>query len=177
MAAVGPPTKHYRSTFKVPKLHSDFSSVVALTFDSYRFIQTFCTVNFEGKIMLGEKSEPETILVVKGWQKFAQDSAPAGVSTGSYLSKGFSKYAFQVSCLALLPYSSADSFVLNRVFLDRCTMHYFKPGHWVFMGQPRLKTPMISLRSLKSYQWCSTFLIHSKSMLHHLLTCYHVHIQ
>lgn len=71
MAAAGPPAKHYQSAFKAPQLRSEFLSAPALTFDSYQFMQTFCTVNGEGGIMLIEKSESETILVAKGWQKFA----------------------------------------------------------------------------------------------------------
>ena len=70
-------------------------------------------VNGEGEIMLIGKSEPETILVVRGWQKFAKSSEPieAGVSTQGYLSQGYSKYAFQVSSAALSAYSSADGFI------------------------------------------------------------------
>ena len=110
MAAAGPPAKRYQSAFKAPQLHSEFSSALALMFDSYQFMQTFCTVNGEGGIMLIKKSKSGTILVVKGWQKFAQSSKPieAGVSTQGYLSQGYSKFAFQVSSVTLSPYTSAD---------------------------------------------------------------------
>ena len=70
-------------------------------------------VNLQGKITLVKKSEPETMLVVNGWQRFAQQvDVPAGVSTGGYLLKGFSKYAFQVNCPILLAYLSAYNFGL-----------------------------------------------------------------
>jgi hypothetical protein len=113
MAAAGPPAKRYQSAFKAPQLRSEFSSAPALTFDSYQFMQTFCTVNGEGGIMLIEKSESETILVAKGWQKFARSGEPieAGVSTQGYLSQGYLKFAFRVSSVTLSPYSSADGVI------------------------------------------------------------------
>jgi hypothetical protein len=106
MAGIMPPAKRYQSAFKAPQYRSAFSSAAALTFDSYTFKKTFCTVNAEGEILLVEKAEPESILVVKGWQKFKHASVP----TEGYLSKGFSKYAFQVCRLALLVNFTANIF-------------------------------------------------------------------
>jgi hypothetical protein len=77
----------------------------------------FCTVNIEGEIMLIEKSESEMILVVKGWQKFTRSSDPieAGVSTGGYLSQGYSKYAFRVCSVTvtLFTYLLAHAVILT----------------------------------------------------------------
>ena len=84
---------------------------MALTFDSYSFVRTFCTVSLQGEIQLVRKSEPETILVAKGWQKFARAVHEPGVPTGGYLSSGYSKYGFKVSCLMLLAYSLANLFI------------------------------------------------------------------
>ena len=74
--------------------------------------------------MLVEKSEPETILVAKGWQKLVQ----AGVLTEGYLSKGYLKYAFQVHFLNMLSYSGILSLLTcsfyNRVLSDLHTMQY-----------------------------------------------------
>ena len=124
-----PSAKCYQSTFKAPEYHYLFASAAALTFDSYSFKQTFCTVDLHGEIMLIEKSEPETILVVKGWQKFVQASVP----TEGYLSKGYSKYAFQVHFLSILTYSMILSLLTcssyNRVLLDLHTMQYSRQDH------------------------------------------------
>ena len=98
MDVARPAPKCYQSAFRAPQFHSEFVSAVPLTFDSHTFIQTFCMVNLQGEITLVKKSEPETMLVANGWQKFAQQvDVLVGVSTGGYLSKGFSKYAFQVN--------------------------------------------------------------------------------
>jgi hypothetical protein len=75
--------------------HAAFASATALTFDSYSFIRTFCTVDVQGGITLVKKSELEIILVAKGWQEYAQGDVP----TKGYLSKGYSKCAFRVSHL------------------------------------------------------------------------------
>src|SRR5882762_933410 len=107
MAAAGP-AKRYQSTFKAPQHRSEFSSAAALTYDSHSFIRTFCTVNLQGGITLVKKSEPETILVAKGWQKFARAKDAPSAPTEGYLSRGFSKYAFRVSHPILPPYSLAD---------------------------------------------------------------------
>src|SRR5882762_5521787 len=90
MAAARLPAKCYQSAFKAPQHHSEFSSAMALTFDSYQFFQTFCTMDGEGGIMLIAMFEPMTILVVKGWQKFVRSGKPieAGTSTQGYLSQG-----------------------------------------------------------------------------------------
>jgi hypothetical protein len=62
----------------VPANQLAFSSAVPLTFDSYTFRQTFCTVDKQGGITLVEKSDPETILVAQGWQKVVAASIPSG---------------------------------------------------------------------------------------------------
>ena len=98
MDVARPAPKCYQSAFRAPQFRSEFASAVPLTFDSHMFIRTFCVVDLQGEITLVKKSEPETMLVVNGWQKFArQVDVPVGVLTGGYLSKGFSKYAFQVN--------------------------------------------------------------------------------
>ena len=98
MDVARPAPKCYQSAFRAPQFRSEFASAVPLTFDSHTFIRTFCMVNLQGEITLVKKSEPETMLVANGWQKFArQVDVPVGVLTGGYLSKGFSKYAFQVN--------------------------------------------------------------------------------
>ena len=113
MDVARPAPKHYQSAFRAPQFHSEFASAVPLTFDSHMFIWTFYMVNLQGKITLVKKSEPETMLVANRWQKFAwQVDVSVGISTGGYLSKGFSKYAFQVNCRILLAYLSAYNFVL-----------------------------------------------------------------
>ena len=100
MAVAAPPAKHYESVFRAPEYQSEFSS--ALTFDSYSFVRTFCTVDLQGEILLVKKLEPETILVAKGWQKTARAGGLLSGPPDGYLSSGFSKYAFRVSCLTSL---------------------------------------------------------------------------
>ena len=102
MAVAAPPAKCYESVFKAPEYRSEFSSVAALMFDSYSFVRTFCTVYLQGEILLVKKLEPETILVAKGWQKTARASGLLSGPPDGYLSSGFSKYAFRVSCLTSL---------------------------------------------------------------------------
>ena len=102
MVIAAPPAKHYQSVFRAPEYQSEFSSVPALMFDSYNFVRTFCTVDLQGEILLVKKSEHETILVAKEWQKGARASDSLSIPTEGYLSKGFSKYAFRVSCPTLL---------------------------------------------------------------------------
>ena len=102
LAVAAPPAKSYESVFRAPEYRSEFSSVAALTFDSYSFVRTFCTVDLQGEILLVRKSEPETILVAKGWQKTARAGGLLSGPPDGYLSSGFSKYAFRVSCLTSL---------------------------------------------------------------------------
>ena len=94
MAVAAPPANRYESVFRAPEYQSEFSSVAALTFDSYSFVWTFCTIDLQGEILLVKKSEPETILVVKGWQKTARAGGLLSGPPDGYLSSGFSKYAF-----------------------------------------------------------------------------------
>jgi hypothetical protein len=110
MAVAMAPAKRYQSVFRAPEYRSEFAAAAALTFDSYSFVRTFCTVDLQGEILLVKKSELETILVAKGWQKSAQDSDSLSVPTEGYLSRGSSKYAFRVSCLTLQ--YSVDNFIV-----------------------------------------------------------------
>ena len=147
-----PYAKHYQSTFRAPEYCSSFASAAALTFDSYSFKRTFCTVDLHGKIMLVERSEPKMILVAKGWQKFVQ----ASVLTEGYLSKGYSKYAFWVHFLSILTYSRILSSITcssyNRVLSDQHTMQYSMQDHLGSVNLQKLKMQMTSLRSSKSCQ-------------------------
>ena len=108
-----PPAKRYQSAFRVPANQLAFSSAVPLTFDSYTFRRTFCTVDEQGGITLVEKSDPETVLIAQGWQKFVA----AGIPSRGYISKGYSKYAFHVRPLLILSYPHHDLCTVSLGFV------------------------------------------------------------
>lgn len=69
-----------------------------LTYDAHPFIQTICEVDqLSGELHFIGSTEPRSVLIGKGWQS----QVKGGKSSGAYLSKGFTKYAFRVSPCAL----------------------------------------------------------------------------
>ena len=64
-----------------------------LTYNAHPFIQTICEVDQQsGELHFISSKDPMSILIGKGWQSHIKGGKPSG----TYLSKGFTKFAFRV---------------------------------------------------------------------------------
>jgi hypothetical protein len=84
----------YESAYR-PRKVTD--KIVALKYESFRFFRTEYEVEEDGTIYPVRKTVAETIDIVRGWQKHKTGGKPME----GYISKGFSKYVFQVKFILL----------------------------------------------------------------------------
>jgi len=63
-----------------------------ITYDSFQFLSTMCEVNSFGVPCFIKTDTAKTILIGQNWQSHVK----SGKRMGAYLSKGFTKVAFQV---------------------------------------------------------------------------------
>ena len=70
-----------------------------LTYDAHPFMQSICEVDQQsGEVHFVSGKVSMSILIRKGWQSHVKGGKPSG----AYLSKGFTKYAFQVRSYAVI---------------------------------------------------------------------------
>jgi hypothetical protein len=111
-------TSPYVSTFHPPSLSSGFaSSAPPLTFDPFQFKKMHCITSSSGDVMMIQNTSADTILIGNDWQKYKD----GGMSRGTYIGSGFSKFTFRVRFIQLFCSCIFTEIVCQGVFKDQ---HY-----------------------------------------------------